>query len=97
MTLVLLLACAAEVDPVRMDDVLALEGDPVAGEAIYEERCQECHGPSGDGQGSGPPLSGLSEEEVLEAVLAGPCFMPSYADDLSDQELADVTAYVASL
>lgn len=92
------MSCAAALDEERVDDVLALEGDPQTGAAFFSDSCERCHGPDGNGDGQGPELvgAGLQRRDIVEAVLKGPWRMPSFSDE-SDQELADVTAFVDTL
>lgn len=78
-------------------DILTLERDPVVGETIYSSRCETCHG--SDGQGvSGPALTErvpqLSSCGIVDAVIEGPGQMPSFGDDLDEQQLADLVEYV---
>lgn len=89
----LLLACAGEG---RVDDILALTGDPVAGEAVFDSSCASCHGAAGSG-GSGGALSGGDPQGVAETVLFGNDEMPAFDGDLSDQEIAEVVAYVTEV
>ncbi|MBM4389496.1 MAG: cytochrome c [Deltaproteobacteria bacterium] len=46
------------------------------------------------GGGSGPALVG---EAFVDIVLEGKADMPSFADVLSNQEIADMSAFVQSL
>ena len=82
-------------DPQRVDDILALDGDPVAGEVVYGDNCSGCHGANGEG-GSGPTMSSVaknSEAGIINVVLSGEESMPSF-DTLPDQDIADVVAYI---
>jgi len=80
----------------RAEAILALEGDPVAGEAVYTANCEVCHAAGGAG-GSGPSLIGFAEpEELVNNVINGNATMPAFPD-LLDQDIADVLAYVESL
>lgn len=75
------------------------EGDPAAGKEIFSEQgCGSCHtladagssgtiGPNLDE--SKPPL-----ELVITRVTNGSGAMPSFRDQLDDQQIADVAAYV---
>ena len=92
----LVLACTADVDPEQLDAILALEGDPDAGDSLFVEDCEGCHGPGGDGSASAVALEGGDSEGTADALLAGPGVMPSFADE-SDQDLADLVAYVDEL
>lgn len=88
----LAIACG---DGGRVDDILALTGDAAAGATVYADNCASCHGDDGTG-GSGPDISGESEtEEIAQIVLDGEGDMPAFDGDLTDQEIADVVAFVA--
>jgi quinoprotein glucose dehydrogenase len=55
------------------------------GRALYEERCQACHGPNGAGSALGPPkLAGVNTRLAFDAfrqvVLAGKAQMPAFPD-----------------
>lgn len=91
-------ACAAEVDTARVDDVLALEGDPEVGEAVYGDNCERCH-TDGEGVGQAPyseVVPASTDEALVTAILEGPGFMPSFDEDLSDQDIADLVAYMVA-
>ncbi len=73
-------------------------GDPVAGEALYTANtCAVCH--CADGAGGclpgAPPLTGVSAE-VLDELLRGDAPHASKVD-LTNQEIVDLEAYLASL
>lgn len=81
----------------RVDDVLALTGDAAAGQAVYQARCALCHGDNGEG-GTGPAIAGEDElEELVEVVLFGEGDMSGFDGVISDQEVADVVAFVQTL
>lgn len=53
-------------------EVLALNGDPVHGKAVFEEHCSRCHLPRKQGGRVGPDLSGVNnktKEELMRAIL----------------------------
>lgn len=99
LTLLTLAACSP-VDAEQLADVVATSGDAASGEALYGRHCERCHGIAGDGEGAerGPVLAGLglSDEDIAHTILAGPYVMPSFAEE-TVADLADLTAYVASL
>lgn len=82
----------------RTEDILSLTGDTTAGADVYAANCAVCHAADGSG-GSGPALTaaipGMSEEEIVDLVLNGEGVMPAF-DNLSDQEIADLTAYAVA-
>lgn len=77
--------------------------DISAGEALYQDSCKNCHGPTGKGMASFPKLIGNSPEYLvsrLEAYRAGETVGPNsplmvpVAEELSDQDIADLAAYI---
>ncbi|NIS78999.1 MAG: c-type cytochrome [Anaerolineales bacterium] len=93
-------------------DVPDSQPDLVNGERIYAEKCADCHGPSGLGDGAmasnldvpppslGDPLSGrkatLSDWYTVVTVGRMERFMPPFSS-LSDSERFDVAAYALTL
>ena len=78
-----------------------LEGDPKRGESVFQSTCAQsnCHGP--DGSGSDPSsdaadlakvVPGLSDSEIESRIENGFGLMAPV--DISEQETADVIAYV---
>ncbi|WP_293177307.1 cytochrome c [Oceanithermus sp.] len=78
----------------------AVEGDAAAGKELFAAQCASCHGANAEGA-FGPALAGNPIVEnaasfdkiVKEGTNAG---MPPFAQ-LTDKELADLRAYLASL
>ncbi len=77
-------------------------GDAQAGKA-KAAACAGCHGANGEGKKPYPALAGKSESEIVQALQdyksgkrANP-IMKSFATPLSDQDMANVAAYYASL
>jgi cytochrome c553 len=77
-------------------------GDASAGKAKVAA-CAGCHGANGEGRDKNPPLAGKPEAELLQAMKdykSGKrqnAIMKTFASKPSDQEIADVAAYYASL
>jgi mono/diheme cytochrome c family protein len=87
--------------------------DPEAGAEIYVEKCVDCHGPQGLGDGSmagslGVPIPpiGVLEQAVLESpqewftvIRDGrmSLMMPPFSGSLNDQQIWDVLGYVYAL
>lgn len=92
--LALLIGCE---DPEREQAILSLEGDVASGAELYAATCAGCHGADGTG-GTGEDLVAEQPdaEDILEALLYGEDEMPSF-DDLPDQDLADLVAFVLTL
>ena len=77
-----------------------LEGDPVAGKVVFTTNCGACHTLSDAGtSGSvGPNLDDAKPDEalVVDRVTNGQGVMPPFGSTLSDQQIADVAAYVST-
>lgn len=76
----------------------AAAGGIAAGQAVFQQNCNGCH-PSGN-KGAGPQLKGgnIPPERVQQMVRTGGAVMPAFpATQISDQQLADLVAYVQSL
>lgn len=75
------------------------EGDPQKGEELYASAgCGGCHvfEPAGSSGTVGPSLddSNVSAEDAFQQIKNGGGGMPAFGDRLSDQEIADVAAFV---
>lgn len=85
---------------------------PDQGRAIYEQRCLECHGPQGRGDGIKAPFlsprpgnlvsaatSAKSDKDLLKIIANGRVrtAMPAWKDHLSDEEQREVLRYIRSL
>jgi len=69
-------------------------GDAQAGAQVFADNCATCHGDDGSG-GAGPPLDTFDDPTAVEQqVRNGGGGMPAFEGQLSDQEIADVVAYV---
>lgn len=81
----------------------AIEGDPVAGKEVFlgASACGGCH-TLADAGASGTVGPNLDEampdnELVLDRVTNGQGGMPSFSSTLTEQQIADVAAYVSSV
>lgn len=76
-----------------------ITGDAAAGGKIFTSTCAGCHGANAEG-GFGPKLAGApivnDAEQFASTVKNGRGGMPPYPQ-LSDQDLADLRAYLSSL
>jgi mono/diheme cytochrome c family protein len=75
------------------------EGDAAKGKELYASAgCGGCHtyGPAGSSGTVGPNLddANVSAEQAAEQIKNGGGGMPAFGDRLSDQEIADVAAFV---
>ena len=79
-------------------------GDPTQGKELAED-CADCHGEDGMGSDEFPQLAGLEEAYFVEQLTAFKTgervdeneIMPMFAEDLGDQDIADLAAYYSSL
>ena len=77
-------------------------GDAAAGEA-KAAGCAGCHGAAGEGNTDNPTLAGLDKAyqvEQLAAFKSGErehAMMQMFAGQLSEEDMADIAAYYASL
>ena len=81
----------------------AVEGDPVAGKEVFlgASACGGCH-TLADAGASGTVGPNLDEampdnELVVDRVTNGQGGMPSFSSTLTEQQIADVAAYVSSV
>jgi cytochrome c553 len=77
-------------------------GDPAAGK-VKAAGCVGCHGANGQGIPPNPALAGKSEDQLLHALQdfksgkRSNAVMKALAAGLSDQDMANLAAYYASL
>jgi cytochrome c553 len=85
------------------DTAPAVEGDPVAGKEVFlgASSCGGCHTLADAGASGtvGPNLDDTqpSFERANEIITNGQGGMPSFSSSLSEQQIADVAAYVSSV
>ncbi len=77
-------------------------GDPTAGKEVFTTAgCVDCHtlADAGATGAVGPNLDEAkpTAERVVDRVTNGKGVMPSFSDKLTEQQIADVAAYVSSL
>lgn len=100
-------APAPRLRPIRDNDTFEALADISPGERVYRDSCASCHGVQGEGLNGLPALKGHpvlqkpTADNVSMAVLQGVWphegqAMIGFADELSDDEIADVTNYVMS-
>jgi mono/diheme cytochrome c family protein len=86
-------------EPLRQEPALTgpLVGVAGRGSGIFEHNCQACHGQGGIG-GVGPKLSKnpilKQEEHFWDTVLHGRGPMPAWGSILSEQDIADIYAWL---
>ncbi len=83
----------------------ARAGDVAAGEKRYKVNCVNCHGRTGKGMASFPSLVGrdaayvadrLNKYRAKEKVGPNSAIMMSLSGELSDDDIANLAAYVSA-
>ena len=76
------------------------------GQQVYAAHCADCHGDDGKGDGGETPaIAGMDEAAHVAALAAYKSgeredesgMMAMYAEDLSEQDMADLAAYFATM
>jgi mono/diheme cytochrome c family protein len=96
----LLLIFAAGCVSERAEEIATLEGDPDAGAVLFSQHCIRCHGVNARaGSADVDLVFAFRDDEVdaIDEVLEGNFGMPNFGENLNDQEVADIAAYVGSL
>jgi quinohemoprotein ethanol dehydrogenase len=71
------------------------QGNAAAGEQVYADNCSGCHGAEGTGGNGGPDISDpMAVTQIIAQVANGGGGMPAFKDDLDQQQISDVSAYV---
>lgn len=104
-TALLLAACSGKQPPTATQVASSpggLPGDAARGAQIFAENCAVCHGSTGREGGSGPALAGEHRRKDTAAAIAwikdpAPPMPKLYPMPLSEQDVADVAAYVEKL
>jgi heme/copper-type cytochrome/quinol oxidase subunit 2 len=73
--------------------------DAAAGKEVFSEECSVCHGATGHGGNGGPDLRTMplakTQEGAEQQVTNGGGGMPAFKGVLSEEEIANVAAYVS--
>ena len=82
-----------------------LAQDASSGETLYQDVCKNCHGPTAKGMASFPKLAGqnvaylvsrLEQYRAGEKVGPNTALMMPLAADLSDEDIANLAAYITT-
>ncbi|MEE2758296.1 MAG: c-type cytochrome [Myxococcota bacterium] len=81
----------------RILDINDLSNEVESGTTVFETYCTACHGSDGSGTTDGPDLATRNvirtKQDLIRLLLTGVGNMPAW-DGLTDQELADLVAYL---
>lgn len=106
--LVLFVAGCGEPAP-KTDAELGLNAQQADGRQVFEHFCAACHNAYSSSGSKGPSLKGLYEKQYLpsglpandrfveQTIVGGRGMMPAQGDALTDQQLADLMAYLHTL
>ena len=92
-------ACGTDTPPTPTAGPSAGAGDAQTGRSVFRASgCTTCHGEEGVGTDRAPALAGHTAAEVRAQVRDPEGRMSAYGPDrISEQELADLVAFVTSL
>ena len=103
----ILAGCDAE--PRKTDAELGLTPQQAAGRRVYDARCAECHYAYSSRNLRGPSMHGLfkkqfmssgipaNDDRVTDIIMLGRAKMPGYQQKITQQQLADLLAYLHTL
>lgn len=86
-----------------------LTGQEASGHELFAARCAGCHYPNSEDPLHGPGLQGLykkkylpsgapaNDDRVTAVILHGRNMMPAFGNNLNDQQLDDLIAYLRTL
>jgi mono/diheme cytochrome c family protein len=80
----------------RTTTISALKGDAVAGKTVFTTNCVSCHGTDAKSGSAGKNLPAESADDAYGQIVEGGGGMPAFGT-LSDQDVANVWAYVQTL
>jgi mono/diheme cytochrome c family protein len=106
--LALCLGCGK--DPEKMSDAeLGLNAQQSSGRRVFRMYCQGCHPAYSTHGNKGPGLKGLykkpylpsgltsTDEHVIQSIVQGRVMMPAFGNQMSEQEIQEVVAYLHTL
>jgi mono/diheme cytochrome c family protein len=104
----LLAGCDAERR--RSDAELGLNPQQAAGRRLYDNYCDRCHAPYSSRGRQGPPMKDLfkkpymamsgmpaNDDRVTDIVRMGRNKMPGFAQEMNQQQISDLLAYLHTL
>lgn len=75
--------------------------------AVYQSKCQVCHGADGKGTPAGqkllvknfrsPEIAKMSDNELMQVIKNGKAKMPPYSGKLTDDQIKALVKYIRAL
>jgi mono/diheme cytochrome c family protein len=94
----------------KSDAELGLNPQQASGRHVYDQYCQRCHEPYSSRKKKGPSLQGVfhrdyftvssmpaNDQRARGLILYGRDKMPGYSQDLTQQQIDDLLAYLHTL
>jgi mono/diheme cytochrome c family protein len=94
----------------RSDGELGLNPQQAAGRRLYDNYCDRCHAPYSSHGRQGPPMkdifkkpfmamSGMpaNDDRVTDIIRMGRNKMPGFAQEMNQQQISDLLAYLHTL
>jgi mono/diheme cytochrome c family protein len=110
LALAMMLMAGCEKDRSQMSDAeLGLNAQQAQGRRVYNQYCLICHPAYSTSGNKGPGLKGLykkeylpsgltgTDEHVEQSIVRGRNMMPRFGDQLDQQQVADLIAYLHTL
>jgi mono/diheme cytochrome c family protein len=107
--LLLLFLAACQPERRKSDAELGLNPQQAHGRRVFDAQCARCHDPYTASAAKGPSLkklysrqylpSGLptTDEHVTNSIMMGRKMMPAFNQNITDQQLQDLLAYLKTL
>ena len=108
--LVIFVTSGCEVERRKSDAELGLNPQQASGRHIYDQYCDRCHEPYSVRKRKGPSLQGVFHREYLsvsgmpandqhaaDIIRFGRDKMPGYSQELTQQQIDDLLAYLHTL
>lgn len=109
MVLMFLMAACEKPERLRSNAELGLKPQQIRGREIYDLRCAGCHEPYRKKDLNGPSMAGVfkhpylpsgmaaRDDRVIDIIVMGKPKMPAFGNELTQQQLQDLLAYMHTL
>ena len=103
------LFAGCDAEPRKTDAELGLTPQQASGRRVYDARCAECHYAYSSRNLRGPSMHGLfkkqfmssgipaNDDRVTDIIMLGRAKMPGFQQKITQQQLADLLAYLHTL